>query len=173
MSTAQRPDQTPEGYPFPYSHFGDTDRRTDLLKDIDRELLIDPDTVLNIGSGYDITPSDAFPEPRVIHVDIEERIVGFLQENGFEAYRPEDLPDDISADLAISILAPSPKPELIAIGGVLLQTLGRRHIPEGMALRGLVEHSGEEPKVVGDLAGIEELWASDRDIHLAAFTRVN
>lgn len=173
MSITQRPTRTPEGLPFPYSHFGDTAQRTTLLKEIDRGLLIEPDTVVNMGSGYDITPSDAFPESRVIHVDIEEQIVGFLQENGFEAYRPEDLPDDISADLAISILAPGPKPELIALGGVLLQTVGHRHIPEGMALRGLVEYSGEEPKVVGDLAGIEELWASDRDIHLAAFTRVN
>lgn len=174
MSNPERPAQTPDGFPFPYSHFGDTGKRTALLKDIGAGLLIEPKTVINIGSGYDITPSDAFPDARVIHVDIAEEIVRFLRKSGFEAYEPEDIPDDVAADLAISILAPTPKPDLIAVGGVLLTTLGRhRQIPEGMAIRGLVEYSGEEPQVVNGLVGIEELWDSGKDIHLAAFTKVN
>lgn len=180
MTKPERPSQTPDGLSFPFSHFGDTDKRTRLLQDIACAIKLDPKLVINMGSGYDITPSDAFPDARVIHVDIDPpeymqddtvNIVNFLQESGFEAYTPSDLPAELQADLAISILAPRVDDELIAPGGVLLETIDDRYVPEGMQITGLVEYVDEEPKIISNPIDMQELWSSDREIHLVAFMK--
>lgn len=168
---SERPTHTPDGFEFPYSHFGDPEQRTKLLRDIGSIIGIRPQTVLNMGCGYDITPSDVFPNARVIHVDLEESIVSFLNKHGFESYEPSGIPENFRADLAISILGPRVEDHLIASSGVLLTT-ATSCIPDGMDIRGLVYFDGEEPRIMGDLKGTSALWGSNREIHLAAYVKL-
>lgn len=173
------PPQTPEGFEFPYSHFGDPDERIQLLKDINKRLNINPQTVLNMGSGYDVTPSYAFPDARVIHVDLapypatEETpgIVDFLKTAGFEAYTPDDLPDDFTANLVISILCPAYIEDKVSPGGIILKTTSGRDIPDEMKIEGLVEDIEGDFRIVDDAEAVQELWESNREIHLAAFKK--
>jgi hypothetical protein len=165
-----RPKFTPEGYQFPYSHFGETVTRTELLRDIKRDLSLSPEVVVNMGSGYDITPSDSFLSSRVIHVDIDSEIVEFLRRSGFEAYHPEDFPDDLYADLVISLSGPGLGNIPVSPRGVLL-TDAINLEPVGMKIKGLVPYTEEEIlPVVSDPIAIEELLSTGQALHLAVYT---
>jgi|GEM_PF-3702326 hypothetical protein len=161
-----RPTRTPEGLQFPYSHFGNTAARTSLLQAVKRGLNVHPDVVVNMGSGYDVTPSDAFPEARVVHVDMVPDIVRFLRRGGFEAYEPEQVPADLTSDLTVDVLGPGLGAVPLAPKGVFLTT--GSHIPEGVTTRGLVpstRHAILEP--VFDPEAIREIQAHGRlDTHM-------
>lgn len=175
-----RPTKTPDGLDFPYSHFGDPAEREKLLRDIADRLDLAPQVVLNMGSGYDITPSDAFPDARVVHVDLEPpayiegavNIVEFLKAHGFEAYDSRQLPEDFQADLGIDILGPGIEGRLIKLGGVVISTA--HDVPEGMKLIALVDDN--EPRiVVTDPGEMDILWQARQSpmVHLVVTRRVN
>jgi hypothetical protein len=167
-----RPKLTPEGTPFPYSHFGDPEARVGLLRDVNRSFSLHPDVVVNVGSGYDITPSDAFPNARVVHVDIQPDIVEFLRQSGFEAYQPDQFPNDLSADLIINILGPSGQGNVpLSPRGTLLTTESR-YIPDDMVIKGLVPATRREIlPPVNDPDTIKQIVKSGPDIHLVALTK--
>jgi hypothetical protein len=166
-----RPKETPEGYPFPHSHYGDATLRTQLLRDIKHELFLTPDVVVNMGSGYDITPSDAFPSARVIHVDSAPAIVEFLRRSGFEAYHPDQVPEELTADLIIDILGPGQGDVPLGPRGVLLTT-NTLHIPEGMTVKGVVPRTAFELEPpVAEPEAVRHVLSSGQDLHLIALTK--
>ncbi|HET7827450.1 MAG TPA: hypothetical protein VFK97_01110 [Candidatus Saccharimonadales bacterium] len=166
-----RPRKTPDGLDFPYSHFGNPEARTQLLKDVAEALKLEPRVVVNVGSGYDITPSDAFPEARVIHTDIAPQVVKFLIEAGFEAYEPQAMPR-LEADLSMSILGGDAYSVPLSPSGFVLST--SMYLPEEMGVVGLVDTS-EPPNIVTDVSAMEELWHRNegRNVHLVASQKIN
>ncbi len=161
-----RPKQTPSGEPFPYTSFEDAETRTARLRDIKHKMSLHPDTVVNMGSGYDVTPSDAFPDARVVHVDIEPEIVEFLRRAGFEAYQPDELPEDLAADLIIDVLGPGQGAVPLAPRGMMLTT--QKHVPEGMTVTGVVPSTRYEilPLVTETKAVQAALRSFQLDKHL-------
>lgn len=178
---SKRPEFTPDGLPFPYSLYGDTAIRTELIRRIGSVFLPDPRLVINMGSGYDITPSDAFPDARVIHVDlhtpeyVDEKydIVNFLNNVGYEAYSLDELPRDLEFDVGISILAPAISPEKIAVGGILITTQTEFE-PEAMYVEGVVTYMEEEEfihNVISDTREVARIWDQEEEIHLAIYRK--
>jgi hypothetical protein len=166
------PETTPDNLPFPYSHFGDPLKRVALLQRIGQVINLKPSTVVNLGAGYDITPSIAFPDARVIHTEIIPEAIRFLGRIGFEVYSPEDTPD-LKADLAISILGPnlhSLNNKLADQAFYISTAASGRYIPEDMAVIGLVN---DELQMCTNIDEIENMWEGTAGLHLGVYaTRI-
>ncbi len=166
-----RATRAPDGGIFPRSHFGPIDERVALLRAIADTLQLDTQTVLNMGAGYDMSPSIAFPDSRVVHVDLspnednpyQEDVVGFLKGEGYEAYTPGDLPDDFRADLGLDMRGPGIEPRLIKLGGTIIST--STYIPDHNVVIGLVD-SGAKRRIVTDRDEIAEMRDDEEPVHL-------
>lgn len=167
LNNPERPKNTPDGFDFPYSHFGDPEKRTHLLRNINEAMGINPQVVVNIGCGYDITPSDAFPNARVIHIDIVPQFVEFLRQSGFEAYLPDETPNLPPANLVINILGPGYSGIGMRDDAIILTT--NRVLPQGSEVIGLVDTS-DPPQIVTGNEAIRKLWDRNNgnDVHLVA-----
>lgn len=163
VDKSERPAITPDGFEFPYSHFGDPEKRTRILSDIGQRLDLNPQLVFNVGSGYDITPSDAFPNARVIHIDIVPMVVGFLRSTGFEAYEPKDVPGRLVPDLIIDILGPGSEGIPQSSQTVIITT--SRTIHQGDDIMALVD-DGDSPNVITDYDEMSALWQRGNGEHV-------
>jgi hypothetical protein len=164
-----RPKETPRGDPFPYTSIEDAQKRTDRLREIKGKLSLHPDVVVNMGSGYDVTPSDAFPDARVVHVDIDQGTVEFLRRAGFEAYQPHQVPKDLAADLIIDVFGPGQGNVPLAPGGSFLTT--QDYVPEHMKVTCIVPSTRFEIlPAVTDPAIMREIAKGLVDTHLRVLT---
>jgi hypothetical protein len=164
-----RPTRTPDGQPFPHTSIEDAETRTARLRDVRQKLSLNPAVVVNMGSGFDVTPSDAFPSARVVHVDIVPDIVAFLQQSGFEAYQPDQVPEDLAADLIIDVFGPGQGIVPLAPGGSLLTT--QNHIPEGMTTTCIIPSTRFEIlPAVTDPAAMREITKGHADVRIRVLT---
>jgi len=61
------------------------DDRVAQYRAVDDQFDLSPDVVYHPGSGHDVSPSAAFPESRVVYVDVDEAAMDDLTDAGYEA----------------------------------------------------------------------------------------
>jgi hypothetical protein len=167
------PETEPGGLPFPYSHFGDPQVRVNLLQSIARTLDLQPKLIINLGSGFDVTPDMAFPNAETVHVDDDSQIVRFLGRVGFTAYTTDELPTGLRPDLAMNILGGqldgfAHRDLQLTPGGSYITTEAEvRDLPDYMTVLALVDN---DHTIITDPVDVAELWGSEAPIHLGVYT---
>jgi hypothetical protein len=70
---------------------------------IDDHFDLSPDIVYHPGSGHDVSPSAAFPESQVVHVDIDEAAMDDLARAGYEAVGADATGHELAMDADVIV----------------------------------------------------------------------
>lgn len=123
------------------------------------------DVVYHPGGANDISPSVAFPDSRVVYVDIDDKSVEALRSGGFEAHTASALefdPGDVDILIMLNPTIPPdvPSSHVVENGFVLSNdyhgTASSLHRNEHYQLRAMVRTSRGE--LIWDAESLEDYW---------------
>jgi len=124
------------------------------------------DVVYHPCGANDISPSEVFPDSRVIYVDIDEKAIEALKESGVEAHVASALNFDPGNVDVLILLNPNISPDIPAShviqGGFILSndhqnTASHLYRNGGYELKAVIRDSRDQ-KIIYDTENLEDCW---------------